>query len=96
VRESAQPTNGRSELKLPSDASGNPTKAAAILALIVTVAALGYAGYQYFLNSVPLRAALIALGGGKAHGDLLEYWVPLSIALVALIALMVFASSSVA
>ncbi|MFZ0318562.1 MAG: hypothetical protein WAL56_05500 [Candidatus Sulfotelmatobacter sp.] len=64
----------------------NPTKAAAILSLIVAVAALGYAGYQYYENAVMLRDALHAIRNEDFDGPLLEYWVPLGISVVALIA----------
>lgn len=64
----------------------NPTKAAAVLALIVAVAALGYAGYQYYQNAVLLRDQLFALRGEDIDGPLLEYWIPLGISIVALIA----------
>ena len=64
----------------------NPTKAAAILALIVAVAALGYAGYQFYENAVLLRDQLHALRGEDLDGPLMEYWTPLGISIVALIA----------
>jgi hypothetical protein len=64
----------------------NPTKAAAILALVVAVAALGYAGFQFYENAVLLRDQLHALRGEEFDGPLLEYWIPLGIATVALIA----------
>ena len=63
-----------------------PTKAAAILSLIVAVAALGYAGYQFYENSVLLRDSLLALRGEGTDSYMLEYWLPLGISVVALIA----------
>lgn len=63
----------------------NPTKAAAILSLTVAVVALGYAGYQFYENSVLLRDQLLALRGVEVDGAILEYWVPLGISIVALI-----------
>jgi hypothetical protein len=64
----------------------NPTKAAAILALIVALAALGYMGHEYYENSVMLRDEILALRGEQVGGTLLEYWVPGGIAVVGLIA----------
>lgn len=64
----------------------NPTKVAALLALIVAVAALGYAGYQYYQNAVLLRDQLLVLRGEETDSYMLEYWIPLGIFIVALIA----------
>jgi len=64
----------------------NPTKAAAILSLILAVVALGYAGYQFYENSVLLRDQLLALRGEDFDGPVLEYWLPLGISIIALIA----------
>jgi hypothetical protein len=64
----------------------NPTKAAAILALIVAVAALGYAGYQFYENYFLLRDSINALRGEETDSYMLEYWIPLGISVVALIA----------
>jgi hypothetical protein len=64
----------------------NPTKAAATLSLIVALAALGYAGYQWYENTVLLRNQILILRGEDIDGPMLEYWIPLGIATVALIA----------
>lgn len=61
----------------------NPTKAAAILSLVVAVAALGYAGVHYYQNAVLLEDQLHALRGEDFDGPMLEYWVPLGISIVA-------------
>jgi hypothetical protein len=45
----------------------------------VAVAALGYAGYQFYQNIVLLRDTILAARGEDFDGPMLEYWLPLGL-----------------
>ena len=63
----------------------NPTKAAAILALLVTVISSCYLGYQLYENTIFLRDANRILSGEDVPGPVFEYLIPGGIAVVSLI-----------